>query len=105
LVLAGKDLHLIETTLNSGSGIEGGTSPRGETANGVSHFKQSNTEKFAHLYTHAQADSTDQEPMIYFANSVLKLSELNTLERFKIQLLVLSACKTAVGKTQKVKEF
>jgi CHAT domain-containing protein len=57
--------------------------------------------KIVHLYTHAQADSTDQEPMIYFADSVLKLSELNTLERFKTQLLVLSACKTAVGKNAK----
>ena len=57
--------------------------------------------KIVHLYTHAQADSTDQEPMIYFADSVLKLSELNALERFKTQLLVLSACKTAVGKNAK----
>jgi CHAT domain-containing protein/tetratricopeptide (TPR) repeat protein len=57
--------------------------------------------KIVHLYTHAQADSTDQEPMIYFADSVLKLSDLNALERFKTQLLVLSACKTAVGKNAK----
>lgn len=57
--------------------------------------------KIVHLYTHAQADSIDQEPMIYFTDSVLKLSELNDLERFKTQLLVLSACKTAVGKNAK----
>lgn len=54
--------------------------------------------QIVHLYTHAQADSTDQEPMIYFKDSVLKLSELSGLERFKTQLMVLSACKTAVGK-------
>ncbi|MCU0469267.1 MAG: CHAT domain-containing protein [Arcicella sp.] len=57
--------------------------------------------KVVHLYTHAQADSTDAEPMIYFQDSVLKLSELNQLQRFKTQLLVLSACKTAVGKNAK----
>lgn len=57
--------------------------------------------KIVHLYTHAQADSNDQEPMIYFADSVLKLSELSALEHFKTQLLVLSACKTAVGKNAK----
>jgi CHAT domain-containing protein len=57
--------------------------------------------QIVHLYTHAQADSTDQEPMIYFADSVLKLSEINNLQRFKTQLLVLSACKTAVGKNAK----
>ena len=44
LVLAGKNLHLIETALNPGGGIEGGTSQHGERANGGSHFKQSNTE-------------------------------------------------------------
>jgi CHAT domain-containing protein/tetratricopeptide (TPR) repeat protein len=57
--------------------------------------------QIVHLYTHAQADSTDQEPMIYFADSVLKLSEISDLQRFKTQLLVLSACKTAVGRNAK----
>lgn len=40
LLLAGKGLHLIETTLNPGGGAEGGRSPRGETAKGGSNFKQ-----------------------------------------------------------------
>jgi CHAT domain-containing protein/tetratricopeptide (TPR) repeat protein len=57
--------------------------------------------QIVHLYTHAQADSSDQEPMIYFADSVLKLSEISDLQRFKTQLLVLSACKTAVGRNAK----
>jgi CHAT domain-containing protein len=57
--------------------------------------------QIVHLYTHAQADSSDQEPMIYFKDSVLKLSELSDLDRFKTQLMVLSACKTAVGKNAK----
>ncbi len=57
--------------------------------------------QIVHLYTHAQADSSDQEPMIYFKDSVLKLSELSDLERFNTQLMVLSACKTAVGKNAK----
>lgn len=57
--------------------------------------------QIVHLYTHAQADSSDQEPMIYFTDSVLKLSEISDLQRFKTQLLVLSACKTAVGRNAK----
>jgi Subtilase family len=45
LVLAGKDLHLIETTLNPGGGIEGGSSPpHGEVAEGGEHMKQSRTD-------------------------------------------------------------
>ena len=64
-------------------------------------FENAPKYQIVHLYTHAQADSSDQEPMIYFADSVLKLSELSALARFKTQLLVLSACKTAVGRNAK----
>ncbi len=64
-------------------------------------FDNARKYQIVHLYTHAQADSTDQEPMIYFADSVLKLSEISDLQRFKTQLLVLSACKTAVGRNAK----
>ncbi len=44
LLLAGKGLHLIETTLNPGGGGVGGRSPKGETADGGSHLKQSRNE-------------------------------------------------------------
>ena len=64
-------------------------------------FENARKYQIVHLYTHAQADSTNQEPMIYFADSVLKLSEISSLQRFKTQLLVLSACKTAVGRNAK----
>jgi hypothetical protein len=44
LVLSGKDLHLIETTLNPGGGIAGGQSPRnGDGDNGGSHLKQTDS--------------------------------------------------------------
>jgi hypothetical protein len=44
LLLAGKGLHLIETTLNPGGGAEGGRSPKGDFADGGSHLKQSENE-------------------------------------------------------------
>ncbi|GGD57770.1 hypothetical protein GCM10011514_22320 [Emticicia aquatilis] len=53
------------------------------------------------IYTHAFADSNETEPRIYFADTTLKVSELNSEERFKTNLLVLSACKTGVGKVAK----
>lgn len=53
------------------------------------------------IYTHAFADSNYTEPRIYFADSTLKVSELNSEEQFKTNLLVLSACKTGVGKVAK----
>ena len=73
----------------------------GKEATKKAFFENARKYQIVHLYTHAQADSTDQEPMIYFADSVLKLSELNSLAHFKTQLLVLSACKTAVGRNAK----
>ncbi len=50
------------------------------------------------IYTHAFADSNETEPRIHFADSTLKVSELSVEQQFKTNLLVLSACKTAVGK-------
>lgn len=53
------------------------------------------------LLTHASADSTENEPTLYFADSTIKLSELPTSVLSKTQLMVLSACRTGVGKNQK----
>lgn len=53
------------------------------------------------LLTHASADSSEVEPTLYFADSTLKLSELPISGLSKTQLLVLSACRTGVGKNQK----
>lgn len=56
--------------------------------------------RIVQVYTHAFADSTQTEPHIYFADSALKVSDLGNTS-FKINLLVLSACKTGVGKVAK----
>ena len=53
------------------------------------------------LFTHATADSTDQEPMLYFADSTLKLSDLGDGALPRTQLVVLSACKTGIGANQR----
>jgi CHAT domain-containing protein/tetratricopeptide (TPR) repeat protein len=95
--LSGSDISLSEVASNFVFGKK--FSAKAATKNAF--LSNAKDYKIVHLYTHAQADSSDQEPMIYFADSVLKLSELNALERFKTQLLVLSACKTAVGKNAK----
>lgn len=69
-----------------------------QASNKKTFFNNAHDYQIVHLYTHAQADDSGKEPMIYFADSVLKLSELGVLNRFSTQLLVLSACKTAVGR-------
>lgn len=51
-----------------------------------------------HLYSHAYADSTEQEPVLYLCDSVLHLTELQSLGRLRTRLVVLSACNTGTGK-------
>lgn len=60
-----------------------------------------NKYQIVHLYTHALADSNENEPRIYFADSSLKVSELSAVNRFNTSLIVLSACNTGVGKLAK----
>ena len=54
-----------------------------------------------HLFTHATADSTGQEPTLYFADSVLRLSDLGDGGLPAAQLVVLAACKTGIGAHQR----
>ena len=52
------------------------------------------------LFTHAEADSIGREPLLYFADSTLRLSELSDDGPYQTQLIVLSACKTSLGVNQ-----
>jgi len=52
------------------------------------------------LLTHAIADSTSEEPTIYFADSTLLLSDIGKSGAFNTRLIVLSACQTGIGKNQ-----
>lgn len=57
--------------------------------------------KIIQLYTHASDSSNGGEPVIYFADSVLSLSELIPENKTAAQLIVLSACETGNGKLYK----
>jgi CHAT domain-containing protein len=50
------------------------------------------------LYTHAADSSENKEPVIYFADSALYLSDLIDVHKPFTRLIVLSACQTAKGK-------
>ncbi|MBC3785273.1 CHAT domain-containing protein [Spirosoma utsteinense] len=54
-----------------------------------------------HLFTHATADTTGQEPTLYFADSTLRLSDLGDGALPNAQLVVLAACKTGIGAIQR----
>src|SRR4030095_6730387 len=54
--------------------------------------------KIIQLYTHASDSSINGEPVIYFADSALYLSELIPEGKTAARLIVLSACETGNGK-------
>ena len=54
--------------------------------------------KIIQLYTHAADTSSYGEPVIYFSDSILYLSELITENKPYTRLIILSACETGVGK-------
>ncbi|GAB3172559.1 CHAT domain-containing protein [Telluribacter humicola] len=56
--------------------------------------------RIVQLFTHAEADSA-RTPQLYFADSVLSLPDLAAVREFRTRLLVLSACKTGIGKHQR----
>lgn len=53
------------------------------------------------IYSHADADSSGKQPVLYLHDSALNISEIQTLENLKTDLIVLSACKTGFGKNAK----
>lgn len=57
--------------------------------------------RIIHLFTHATADSSGREPLLYFADSTLQLSDLGEGALPNAQLVVLAACKTGVGANQR----
>ncbi len=57
--------------------------------------------KIVQLYSHAGYNSTAREPVIYFADSSLYLSELISKTIPATRLVVLSACETALGQDYK----
>jgi CHAT domain len=50
------------------------------------------------VLTHANADSSEQEPLLFMYDSPVRLSELQLLEKPVTKLILLSACMTNVGK-------
>lgn len=69
----------------------------GSTATKRAFLREIPRHRVVQLYAHAQADSTGAEPLIYFADSTLKASELGAAGLLPTQLVVLSACQTGVG--------
>jgi CHAT domain-containing protein len=73
----------------------------GNEASKSAFVKNSPDYRIVQLFTHATADSTGAIPTLYFADTTLKLNELAPSAKSATELLVLSACRTGVGKNQR----
>jgi CHAT domain-containing protein len=69
-----------------------------EKASKANFLSQYSKYKVIQLYTHASGSSINGEPVIYFADSALYLSELLEEDIPATSLIVLSACETGSGK-------
>jgi len=61
-------------------------------------MKQFSQYRIIQLYTHAADSSINNEPVIYFADSALYLSDLISEKKPFTRLIVLSACQTGTGR-------
>ncbi|MFT4017536.1 MAG: CHAT domain-containing protein [Agriterribacter sp.] len=52
------------------------------------------------VFSHALADTVNNEPVLYMQDSVINLSELQLLNNPATQLVILSACQTNVGRNE-----
>ena len=74
------------------------TSLTGANASKNNFLKDYYKYKIIQLYTHAKGGGYADEPMIYFSDSTLSLSDLFYENKPSTRLIVLSACETAEGK-------
>jgi CHAT domain-containing protein/tetratricopeptide (TPR) repeat protein len=54
--------------------------------------------RIVQIYSHAVADSTGRQPLLYLRDSALFLSQIQMQEGVRTEMIVLSACKTGIGK-------
>ena len=61
-------------------------------------FKYASSYSIVSIFSHARADTTDNEPVLFMHDSLIHLSELQLLDKPATKLVMLSACQTNVGK-------
>jgi len=92
--LKGSDqsLNKVESYFNNATSYIGNNASRNNFLNEFYKYR------IIQLYTHATDSGSAGEPMIYFSDSALNLSDLLPEKKPATALIVLSACQTASGK-------
>ncbi|MBX2920799.1 MAG: CHAT domain-containing protein [Chitinophagaceae bacterium] len=61
-------------------------------------LKRMSSYAIVNVFSHALADTSSQEPVLYMQDSVINLQELQLINNTATQLVMLSACQTNVGR-------
>jgi CHAT domain-containing protein len=61
-------------------------------------FNYASSYSIVSIFSHARADTTENEPVLFMQDSLIHLSELQLLNNPATKLVLLSACQTNVGK-------
>lgn len=69
-----------------------------ENATRNNFFTNASRYSIINIFSHASADTSGKEPVLFMWDSVIHLSELQLLNNPATQLVLLSACETNVGK-------
>jgi CHAT domain-containing protein/tetratricopeptide (TPR) repeat protein len=62
-------------------------------------FAYASSYSVVNIFSHASADTTDKEPVLFMQDSSIHLSELQSLDNPATKLVLLSACETNIGKS------
>ncbi|MFT3704193.1 MAG: CHAT domain-containing protein [Agriterribacter sp.] len=88
-----------ESLSNIGANIDKANIETGVYASRNNFLRRFYQYRIVQIYTHASDSSMRNEPVIYFADSALYLSEIMNEYKPVTRLVVLSACRTATGKS------
>ncbi|MFT4152633.1 CHAT domain-containing protein [Parafilimonas sp.] len=92
-------LHNAAAALNASAGYYQNTKLfSGIHASRKNFFNYISSYSIVNIFSHASADTTDNEPLLFMQDSVIRLSELQRLSNPATQLVLLSACETNIGR-------
>ena len=86
-------LQHIEHAFNSSLILQGNDASKKNLLSSLPQFR------VVQIYSHADADTSSTDPLLYMADSAVRLTEIQKLNLSNTELIVLSACNTGVGHT------
>jgi CHAT domain-containing protein len=95
------DLPQSELAINKLENIYNGKLFLGRRATKASFLKEYFNNNIVQIFTHADIDTTINEPVFYMQDARIRMSEIFTSQKVITEMICLSACKTGLGQNIK----